>query len=73
VPAKQSLGLHDDDRSTPAVEQSRAQKELEPVDQVKLGPVVLAAKNAELVTKNGVLDEEVAPRAAQIGGGRDDR
>ena len=59
MPANQGVGLDDDDRRAPVLERARGQKEPEAIHQVQSRSLTPAAKDAELVTKDGIFDDQV--------------
>ena len=59
--ANHGVGLDDDDRGAPALEQARAHKEPEAIHQVQSGSLTPATKDAELVTKDGIFEDQVSP------------
>src|SRR6185436_12307666 len=54
MPAQNGLGLDDSDRATPRRQQARAEKQLEPIDQVELPALVAASQNIDLVAKHRI-------------------
>ena len=66
MPANQGVGLDDDDRGAPVLEQARAQKEPEAIHQVQSRSLTPAPKDAQLVTKDRIFDDQVSPRPTEI-------
>ena len=53
MPAQNGLRLDDGDRATPRRKQARAEKQLEPIDQVELRALAAASQNIDLVARVG--------------------
>src|SRR6185503_18531007 len=60
IPAQNGLRLDDGDRATPRRQQARAEKQLEPIDQVELPALAAASQHIDLVAKHRILEHQLA-------------
>jgi hypothetical protein len=68
MPAQDGLRLDDGDRAAPRRQQARADDQLQPVHEAERWTLAAASKNVDLVTENGVLEDQLPPGPDRVHG-----